>query len=148
MSKTEKSTEQSANKPVIIQFESEEFYRAVVSQLLYTVDMELAATAKSKKDAEKLIGKIINKELTPTIAIVDSLLEDRHSEGEVIAKKIREVSPETKIIAYTILEDVEWADYVAIKSNRIPSKTIIRGLADLLKIEFPTSNDAAKYNSD
>lgn len=132
----------------IVQFESEDFYRAVVEQLLYTVDMQISSVAKTKKDAEKLIGQIINQEIVPDLAIIDTILEHSHTEGEVIAKKLREISPKTKIIAYTIIPDVEWADYLALKSGKDAGRTVVKGISELLKIEFPTSNDAHKYNSD
>lgn len=134
-------------KPVIIQFESEHFYYAVVNQILFTIENKVAAVAKNKAQAQQLLGQIARGEIKPTIAIIDSLLENNHEEGGIIAAKLKELSPETKIIAYTIIEEQPWADYVAIKSNRIPSKTITSGLSEILGINFEDEN-ARKYNSD
>lgn len=136
------------DKPIIIQFESEEFYTAVVNQILFTVDNQVAEIARTKSQAQQLLGKIARGEIKPDLAIIDSMLENNHEEGAIIAAKLKELSPKTKIIAYTIIEEQPWADYVAIKSNRIPAQTLTRGLGELLGITFDESADAKKFNSD
>lgn len=129
-------------KPTIVQFDSEDFYVAVVEQALYDVGLELAGKSKSKPQAEKLLEKIVKKEIPmPDLAIVDSFIENSHEEGRVIATKLRELNPKIKIIAYTIIEDIDWADYVAIKSNRVPDKTLIKGLEQLLNVSFESEKD-------
>lgn len=142
-------SEESKTSKIIIQFESEDFYQAVVNQILYTADIQVAAAARNKREAEQLLGKIIKGEIKPDLAIIDTLLEDNHTEGEKIAAKIKEVSPETKIIAYTIWDEAPWADYHAIKSNKMPAQTITKGLTETLKIDLEENPDAAsKYNYD
>ncbi len=120
----------------VIQFESEDFYRAVADQILYTVGLEITESARNKKQAAQLLEKIQQQKLKPDLAIIDTILETDHSEGEIIATKLRELSPQTKIIAYTIMDDTPWGDYLAIKSNRIPDHTLIRGLSELFALQF------------
>lgn len=133
---------------VIIQFESEDFYCAVVNQILYTVDSKVAGIARTKSQAQNLLGKVARGEIKPDLAIIDSMLENNHEEGAIIAAKLKELSPKTKIIAYTIIEEQPWADYVAIKSNRIPAQTLTRGLSELIGLTIDPSDDAKRYNSD
>ena len=132
----------------MLTFESEDFYSAVVNQILFTAEIQVAAVARNKSQAQQLLGKVARGEITPDLAIIDSMLEANHEEGAIIAAKLKELSPKTKLIAYTIIEEQPWADYVAIKSNRIPAQTLTRGLSELLGIDFDASEDAKRYNSD
>lgn len=137
-------------QPTIIQFEPEEFYHAVVDQMLFGVGLEVGHWARTKAEAGKLVQQIERQEIKPDVAIIDTLLEKNHHEGRVIATKLKEILPQIKIIAYTIVEkepageDVtedwtrehDWADYVAIKSNRSPTQTIAKGLSDILGVNL------------
>lgn len=137
-------------KHTIIQFEPEEFYHAVVDQMLFGVGLGVDHWARTKVEAGKLVQQIEKGEIKPDVAIIDTMLEKNHHEGRVVASKLREIAPGIKIIAYTIVEqeppaeDVtdewkqehDWADYVAIKSNRNPAHTISKGLSEILGVDL------------
>ncbi len=125
----------------IIQFESEEFYRAVVDLIMSNNGMSVAAVASNKPETENLLGRIKRGELKPDLAIIDSLLENTHEEGAKIAAALRSLVPEVKIIAYTIILEQEWADYVAIKSNKDTNHTLIKGLEELYGITVESNAD-------
>jgi CheY-like chemotaxis protein len=128
---------------VIIQFDSEEFYRAVVDLILSDNGMGLTATASNKTQTEELLGKIKRGELKPDLAIIDSMLENTHEEGAKIAAALKSVAPDVKIIAYTIIPEQDWADYVAIKSNKDPNHTLIKGLEELYGITIEANKDVS-----
>lgn len=139
-----------AEKKNIIQFEPEDFYHAVVDQMLFGVGLSVNHWARTKADAGKLVQQIEKGEIVPDVAIIDTMLEKNHHEGRVVAQKLREISPKTKLIAYTIVEqeppseditedwkqDHDWADYVAVKSNRNPAQTIAKGLSQILGVDL------------
>lgn len=118
------------SQPVIVQFESESYYIQVANMILYPFGFELKASAIGKDKAVNLLQRIGQKEIAPDIAIVETMIDASHDEGEKIAKKLREISPATKIVAYTTIKDEEipWADAVAVKFQRDPSRTLIEAL--------------------
>ncbi len=120
-------------KPYIIQFETEDFYRAVAGLILYDLGLELNKYAANLKQADELVKQVEDKKLLPDVAIIDTMLDREHNEGEQIAAALKIAAPEIKIVAYTILEDDQpWADYTAVKSNLDPNRTLIKGLEQLL----------------
>jgi hypothetical protein len=122
-------------KPYIIQFESEDFYRAVTGLILFDLGLEMNKTAADFRQADVLVKQIEEKKLDADLAVIDTLLEREHFEGEQIAAALKAANPKIKIIAYTILpEDQTWADYTAIKSNRDPNRTLIKGFETLLGV--------------
>lgn len=124
-------------QPTIIQFDSEKYYISVVNLMLFNVDLEVQHTAIGKRQASELMGKIQRGEVVPTLAIIDTMVEDQHDEGEKIATRLKELAPKVKIIAYTILpEPITWADEVAIKSQRDGNRTMVQALSKLLKTEI------------
>jgi hypothetical protein len=127
-------------KPVIIQFESDENYMTVADLICYNMGLEVAAKANSIQAARELIAKIEKKELNPDIAIVSSVIENNFSEGEKLAKKLREIAPELKIIAFTELEDEKFGDKLALKSGASLQDTLIAALHDLTGHDFNGSN--------
>lgn len=135
----------------IIQFESEDYYRSVVDLILTSAGQQIAAVARNLAETRQLAADIEAGKLKPDVAIIDTIIENHHGEGAQIAKKLKELVPGIKLIAYTIMKDDgaiadpenpqrnpsnDWADYVAIKSNRVPGQTIIRGLDELFGLNL------------
>lgn len=126
------------NKPIIVQFDSESYYRSVADLILYPADLQVNYFAYNWKTANSLISLIAAEKIPVDIAIIDTILEHNNDEGAELAGKIKAAAPNVKIIAYTILNDEElpWADYIAIKSNLNPNQTLIKGFNQLLKLEL------------
>jgi len=131
MDQTEK-----AKQYTIIMFEPEDFYISAADLILFTCDQKLSATAKNREEAKSIISQIQAKKLVPDLAIVEAMIESEEHEGEQVAKRLRELVPGIKIIAYTVLDEITWADYVAIKSQLDPARTLVKGLAELLKLNI------------
>jgi response regulator RpfG family c-di-GMP phosphodiesterase len=127
---------------IIVHFDEEEYYSAVVDLMLFSAGLKLTAAAHTRKDAEKLLKDIAEGKIKPEIAIIDTILQHNHGEGATVAQEIKRVSPNTKLIAYTILDEDEipWADYIAIKSQLDPERTLLKGLESLLKVQIGTSS--------
>lgn len=104
------------------------------------MDLEVSRHANSIKSARRIFADIEDGKLKPTIAIVASFLERDHRDGSIVAKKLREIAPDIKIIGYTVIEDEDWYDELAVKSNRNPEKTVIDVLARLTRHSFKSSN--------
>ncbi|KXK26394.1 MAG: hypothetical protein TR69_WS6001000397 [candidate division WS6 bacterium OLB20] len=128
------------DKPVIIQFDGDENYHTVVDLICFNMDLEVSRHANSIKSARRIFADIEDGKLKPTIAIVASFLERDHRDGSIVAKKLREIAPDIKIIGYTVIEDEDWYDELAVKSNRNPEKTVIDVLARLTRHSFKSSN--------
>lgn len=126
----------------VVQFDSEQYYLEVVNLMLFGTDIEVIGTAVGKQNAVGLLSKVKSGDLTPDLAIIDTELEMEHTEGEKVAGKLKEFTPNIKIIAYTILKDEEfpWADYIAIKSNRDPARTIAKTLSEITGAEIAENN--------
>ena len=125
--------------PVIVQFESDPFYKAALDLILFQAGIQLGPVANDIKSTKSILSKIKSGALKPDVAIVDTQIQNNHFEGEKIAKRIREFSPKTKVVAYSIMDDIEWADYVAIKSNLDQERTIITALSSALNTEIVKS---------
>ena len=120
----------------IIMFEPEDFYISAADLILFTCDQKLSATAKDRAQSQNIISQIKSKKLTPDLAIIEAMIESGENEGEQVAKKLRELVPGIKIIAYTVLDEITWADYIAIKSQLDPARTLVKGLVELLKLDI------------
>jgi hypothetical protein len=127
-------------EPVIIQFDDDDNYHAVLDLICFNMNLNVTAFANSVESGRKLFERIEKGELKPTIAIVNSFLERDLGDGAQIAKKLRELVPDIKIIAFTIVPDETWADVVAMKSSRDQNQTIIKALEKLTGHEFKGSN--------
>ncbi|KXK10128.1 MAG: hypothetical protein QY330_01125 [Candidatus Dojkabacteria bacterium] len=126
--------------PVIIQFDGEENYHTVVDLICYNMQLEIRRHISNVNQARTLFADIESGKLKPDIAIISSFLEKKHTDGSAVAKKLREVSPDTKIIAYTVIEDEDWHDELAVKSGRNPEKNLIEVLTRLTGKDFNFSN--------
>jgi acetolactate synthase small subunit len=111
----------------IVQFDGEKYYVQVANLILLPANLSVKATAIGRNSAVDMLKQISAGKIKPDIAIVDTLIESNHTEGEKIAQKLRALVPEIKIIAYTLLadEEVPWADVVAVKSQKDPKRTLI-----------------------
>lgn len=127
-------------KFTIIQFDEDENYFTVAELICFNMGLEIAATAKTVAQSKKLFEEIQKGNLKPDIAIVNSFLERDHRDGSFVAKKLRELVPDIKIIGFTIIPDEDWADMLAIKSNKDNEKTLIKALAELTGKEFHFEN--------
>lgn len=121
-------------------FEPDDHYILVANIILFNSGLEILHTAQNEIESRKLISQVEEGKIRPDIAIVSAFVEKHHTDGEKIAKRLKEISPKIKIIAYTILEDQEWADYTAIKSGKKPEQTLILALKDLLGKKFDLGN--------
>lgn len=125
------------SKPIIIQFDSEYYYRSVADLILFKADLSVTYFAYNWKMANALISNIAMSKIPVTLAIIDTILEHNNDEGAEIAAKVRAAAPGVKIMAYTIDDEpVTWADYVAIKSNLNPNQTLLKGLNQLLELNL------------
>ena len=68
------------------------------------------------------------------------MIQNSFNEGEKLAKKLREVVPGIKIIAYTEIDDEKFGDELAIKSGTNTEVTLISALNKLTKKNFKASN--------
>jgi hypothetical protein len=123
---------------MIVQFDSELHYITAVDIILSSVGLKVSDYALGKGQAERLIQKLQAGKEVPELAIIDTLIDRHHQEGSHIAKLLKQLYPEIKIIAYTILaeEKPDWADFHAVKSLRDPSKTIAKALGEALQIDL------------
>jgi len=128
--------------PVIIQFDGDENYHTVVDLVCFNMGLEVVEHARSIKAARKVFAKIEDRKVKPDIAIVASFLERDHRDGSIVAKKLREIAPDIIILGYTVIEDEDWYDHLAVKSNRNPEKTVIDALEELTEHQFQSSNVA------
>ncbi len=120
----------------IVMFEPEDFYISAADLILFNCGQKISAKATNRAQAQKIVSDIQTKKLKPDLAIIEAMIENTENEGEQVAKRLKELVPDIKIIAYTILEEQPWADYVAIKSQLDPSKTLIKGLNELLHLDI------------
>lgn len=111
----------------IVQFDSDKYYIQVANLILMQAGLEVSSAALGRGRAVDLLRDIGSQKIKPDVAIVDTLLESNHEEGIKVAEKLRELAPQTKIIAYTTLKDEEvaWADSIAIKGQTDPERTLI-----------------------
>lgn len=129
-----------ANKLQIVQFDGEENYHTVVDLILFMMGIDIVERASSINSAKKVFEKIEAGKIKPNVAIVSAFLQKDHKDGEQVAKKLRELIPDIKIIAYTVLDDVEWGDYLAIKTTQDQEKGLIKILEEISGKEYRFDN--------
>jgi len=125
----------------LIMFESDENYITVADIICFNMGLKLGVTARSVAEAKNLFARIANQELKPEIAIVTNFLERDANDGSQIAKKLRELLPEIKIVAYSFVADENWADKVAVKASTDVGHSLISVLSDLTHKKFKNSNN-------
>jgi len=127
-------------KPIILVFDDDENYSTVLEMVTYNMELEITEYARDIKESRNLIKKIESKSLKPDIAIISPLLGNNFEDGSKLAKKLREISPDIKIIAYTVDKEIEWGDYLAIKGTQDLSQSIISVLEEITKKKFKDTN--------
>jgi hypothetical protein len=126
--------------PVILQFDDDDNYFTVLEIIGYNMGFTVAACGQDIDSTRKIIAKIENKQLKPDIAIVSNYLGYNFEDGSKLVKKLREIAPNIKIIAYVTDAEVEWGDYIALKGSREQEKTLIAILEKLTGKTFVISN--------
>jgi hypothetical protein len=136
-----------SQKPVIIQFEADDFYSTTLDLVFYNMNLDPPIKITNREELRAVFEKIEKKQIVPDIAIIDSFLEINNEDGQKIAERLRKFSPTTKIVGYAIMETNDWADYSIIKSDRDKSKTIVKILEEVLGVKFNYSEmDDPEYN--
>ncbi len=126
--------------PVILQFDDDDNYFTVVELIGYNMDFKIAARGQSIESTRKIISQIETKQLKPDIAIISNYLGNNFEDGGKLAKKLREIAPGIKIVAYVADPEINWGDYLAIKGSREQEKTLIAILEKITGKTFVISN--------
>lgn len=129
--------------PTIIQFDTDEHYLTVTDLLLTSWDTKLAGKATDVVSATKLFEEIKTGKLKPDIAIIDAYMGKSEEDGENIAKKLREVLPNIKIISFSTFE-TKWGDKNPLKGLKDTNNTLVKSLSELIGEEFKFSNVTEK----
>lgn len=125
--------------PMVLQFETDDFYQFALDLVLYNMGLKPAEKIGKKVDVKKAIQDIESKKMQPDVVVVDSYMGISNEDGSKIAEKIRDISPSTKIIGYSIM-DTDWADFSIIKSQRDTDRTVVKVLEEALGRKFDSSD--------
>ena len=128
------------NDPIILQFDDDDSYFTVAEIICFNMGLKITATARDIASTRNLIASIEAKKLNPNIAIISDYLGNNYDDGRKLAKKLREIAPELKIIAYVTDPDTDWGDFLAIKSGKDANTTLLRLLEELTGKKFVASN--------
>lgn len=128
------------NNPCILQFDDDDNYFTITEVIFFDMGLEMAARGQNIAETRKIIADIEAKKLKPDIAIVTDYLGNDFEDGRKLAKKLKEIAPEVKIIAYVVDPETDWGDYLAIKSGNDQNKSLIKVLEELTGKKFVTSN--------
>jgi hypothetical protein len=123
-------------KPVMIQFEADDFYSTTLDLVFYNMNLDGPIKVTNREELRAVFDKIEKKEIVPDIAIIDTFLEINNEDGQKIAERLKKFSPNTKVIGYSIMDTSEWADYSIIKSDRDKTKSIVKIMEEVLGIKF------------
>ena len=126
--------------PVIIQIDEDENYLTIGELICFNMGLTISAKAKSIIEAKEIITRIEAKRLKPDIAIISSMIELNLDDGMKLTKKLREIVPEIRIIAYTTDAEANWGDKLALKTSKDSKETLIRALEEYTKHSFKFSN--------
>jgi hypothetical protein len=131
----------------IIQFEPDPFYQINLDLILTGIGQKVNASAGSAKEANNLLASVKAGSIKPDIAIISNYFTNNWDDGAMIAKRLRETSPNTKIIGYSVMrgEKPEWADAYAVKSGLDNQQTILKSLASLLNISVAEVKEEDNY---
>jgi hypothetical protein len=129
-----------AQDKVLVQFDFDENYATVVDLICFNLGVDSGKYFRTLKDANAYLMIISRSKEFPDIAIISSYLGRSSSDGEELAKRLREVSPKTKIIAYTADDEAKWGDFLAIKSSDGQENSLIAILAKLTGKDFNFDN--------
>ncbi len=131
-----------SNAPLIFQFETDEFYHYTANLVLFNFGLEPARWIKDRKELREIIEEIVQGRVKPDLAIIDTYIGLGQTDGQRIATKLRELVPGIKVIGYSIIPTDDWADFVAVKSNKDNTKTIVKALEEALDRKFNYSQQA------
>lgn len=126
--------------PSIILLEWDENFHIVVDMVLYNMDFKMARYGQNIEQIRNIFKEIEEKKLTVDLAIVASFLGNTHEDGKKAAQKLRQISPQTKIIAYTHMVDEDWGDALAIKGTNEISQSLISAIEKFTGKAFKGSN--------
>lgn len=125
--------------PIILQFDEDDSYLTVADIICFNLGLTIKATAQSIDATRQLIAQIEKKQLKPDIAIISDYLGYDFEDGVKLAKKLREIAPDIKIIAYVTDPETAWGDFLALKGNE-QENTLTKILAKLTGKTFIASN--------
>ncbi|MBP9758360.1 hypothetical protein KBD45_01585 [Candidatus Dojkabacteria bacterium] len=125
---------------VFVQFETDEFYQIVLDLVLLYFGIKPALKISNREALKQYINDLQKSQRKPDFVVLDTFIGINNEDGKQIAEKLRQVSPSTKIIGYSIMETNEWADFEVIKSSRDQSKTLVRMLETALNEKFNYSD--------
>ncbi len=126
--------------PVIVQFDHDENYATVFDLICFNLGVDSGKYFKNIKEAKSYLDILQKEKDYPDIAVIASYLGRDINDGELLAKKIREISPKTKIIAYTEDDEAKWGDYIAMKSGDDKDGNMVEILSKLTGKEFKFDN--------
>lgn len=133
----------SKKQPIIIQFESDDNYITVVDLVLFNMGLERTKYALGIDESRKLLEEINTKKLNPDIALVASYLGKGIDDGAKLTKRLKEYSPNVKVIAYTEDDEAKWGDYLSLKSTDAEETSLIAILEKLTGTGFNFDNSKA-----
>lgn len=138
----------SKKEALIIQFDTDSFYHETLELVLYNMGIDPTKKVRvlDKEGVRSTVKDIEAKKIKPDVVIVDTYMGINNEDGSKIAAKIREFSPDIKIVGYAIMETNEWSDYEIIKSNRDAEKTVVKVMEEVLGLEFNSSDQEDPEN--
>jgi len=132
--------EHTKENPIIIQFDEDDSYFMVLDLICYNMGIKVNAFASNIEETRKIIKDIETKKLQPQIAVIANYLGNDFFDGEKLSKKLKELVPDIKIIAFVTDKETTWGDYQAIKSGLDQSKSLLSILEGLTGKKFIDSN--------
>ncbi len=132
---------------VLVQFDFDENYATVVDLICFNLGIDSGKYFRNNADAEKYLMIMSREKNYPDIALISSYLGKGSQDGRNLAEKLRQISPNTKIIAYTADDEADWGDYLAIKSSDGQEHSLIAILSKLTGKEFNFDNSKLKTAS-
>jgi ribosome-binding protein aMBF1 (putative translation factor) len=125
---------------VIIQFDEDDSYNMVLEMICFNMGLKVSAYARNIDETRNIIKRIEAKTLTPQIAVIANYLGYDFFDGEKLTKKLKELVPDIKVIAYVTDLETTWGDYLAIKSGQEQSKSLVSIIEQLTGKKFIASN--------
>jgi len=126
--------------PIIIQFDEDDSYFMVLDLICYNMGLQINSFASNIDQARNIIKRIESKEITPQIAVIADYLGNDFLDGEKLCKKLKEISPDIKVIAFVTDPEITWGDYKAIKSGKSQTETLVGIIEEITGKKFNTTN--------
>ena len=125
---------------MIVQFDEDDSYFMVLDMICYNMGLKISAYGRNIEESRRIVKNIENKELVPQIAVIANYLGNDFFDGEKLTKKLKELVPDIKVIAFVTDPETAWGDYLAIKSGQDQSKSLVGILETLTGKKFNASN--------